>query len=83
MLRYMETGNEGVLAFQARDFRLSADKYMEAILNAPNGVWTENRLLMFHGYTSILNEKYFTPAKNDCKTLRKKFVDNENEPTVY
>lgn len=67
--RYMNLGQEAVLNFHQGHYRESADKYLEAATSAAPGTWAENRWHIFHGYTSILREKYFAPTERDLQAL--------------
>ena len=74
-------------ASQIRKHREAADKYLAALLAAPN-VWMEERngkverLQTLTAYTSFLLVRYFTPAKSDFAALIN-FVYNEKEPISF
>ncbi len=67
--RYKNLGEAAVLNFHQGNYRESADKYLEAATSASPGTWAENRWHIFHGYTSILREKYFAPTERDLEAL--------------
>ena len=70
-----------MVAFQAGNTRLSADKYLQAFLNAPSD-WAQCRFHILHGYTSILREKYFEPSQRDLDALAD-IAKDKNEPHLY
>jgi hypothetical protein len=81
--RYYDLGEEGALAFNEKRFRDAADKYLKATRVAPDGVWTPHRYLYFSSYTILLVERHFKASASDFKTLRKDFISNEQEPSIF
>jgi hypothetical protein len=79
---YMQVAEKAVAAFHYRNFRESADFYLQAVTRAPTK-WALNRYHLFAGYTSILREKYFKPSPRDMTALQHDFVDNIKEPMLF
>jgi hypothetical protein len=79
--------------------RESADCYLEAVLVCVaaghgqsgggdkwmgiNSAAPSARYHSFHGYTSILQEKYFVPCKKDFTSLTDLFLYSETEPIIF
>jgi MYND finger len=91
--KFMTLTEKGVAAFQQGRHRESADYYLEAVLVAgaqSSDKWMDinssapsARYHSFHGYTSILREKYFVPSKRDFTSLADLFLYNETEPIIF
>lgn len=73
--RYQQLGEAAVLNFYNGNYRESADKYLEAATTACPGTWADGRWHIFHGYTSILREKYFAPSERDMDALDRMIHD--------
>jgi len=78
---YERISGEAVEAFQQGQHRLSATKYMESFQATPT-VWSRGRYHIFHGYCSILLEKYFAPSPQDLEFLQHVFNDKA-EPKLH
>jgi hypothetical protein len=83
MQRYHNLANEGAFAYHEKRFRDAADKYLKATRVAPDGVWTPCRYQFFSSYTVLLTERFFKASASDLKTLRKDFISNEKEPSIF
>jgi len=71
------------LSFQQGKHRESANLYATAFqATSPFGKWAPYRYHIFHGFTSILKERYFTPSQADFAFLEKVFKD-KHEPKLY
>ena len=75
--------DQAVTAAQREEWRLAADKYLEATLKAPSK-WAENRYHIFHGYTTILRDSghNLSPTHADIKAL-KRMAKDEVEPILF
>ena len=78
---YQNCANEAVLAFHGGRYREAAKKYLESF-NASPEPWAENLWYIFHGFTSILKEEYFSPSQSDFDALRR-FSENKAEAKLY
>jgi len=78
---YINKSTQAVAAFHSRDFRESANKYLEAFEASPSK-WAENRWQIFRGYTSILQEEYFAASQIDFEALQK-VVNDKSEVKLY
>jgi hypothetical protein len=78
---YMQSAQEAISAFHTGNHRQAATKYLQAFEASP-GRWTNNRWQIFHGYTSILQEEYFTASKSDFQALER-IVQDQMEANLY
>lgn len=78
---YQNSATEAVHAFQSGNYRQSANKYLESFLASP-GKYSENRWQIFHGYTSVLQDEYFTASQSDVVALQR-IVEDKHELKLY
>lgn len=62
--------------------REACDKYLQATFACPS-VWHKNRFYCFIMHSMILRELHFPATPQDIKTLKKQFLDNEEEPSHF
>lgn len=68
-------------AFQRGDYRDSATQYLQIFTGIANK-FDSFRWLVFHGFTSILQEEYFAATNNDILAL-KRVAENNHEAKLY
>ncbi|CAJ1946425.1 unnamed protein product [Cylindrotheca closterium] len=74
---YGSCADETVDSFSRGNYRLAATKYLQSFQASPDR-WEVNRWQIFHGFTSILTEEYFTASlENDINPLKDIVEDNK------
>lgn len=70
-MSFLHLGEEAATAFHRGRHRIAATKYLEAFDDSVGHKYNQFRWQIFHGYTSILKEEYFTASTSDMEALNR------------